>query len=113
MKKILFAFIFVLSVIKLSATDVYNGAIVDVVFYDRSGDFIYNCSFNDCTLYGFPNSLPFVAVPSMSSGDIHQLRITDFHFMEYCYKANTNHYDLPVLMKKAETIYSCYIRIMY
>lgn len=113
MKKLLFVFIFLSSLLNLSATDVHDGAIVDVVYYTRSGDFVYNSSFTDCHLYGFPNSLPFVSVPSMNPGNIHIFKITDFLFTEYCYKPNTDHYDLPVLMEQNGRIYNCYIRIMY
>lgn len=113
MKKLLFVFAFVLSLLTTSATSVYDRAIVDVAFHNLSGDFVYNSSFNDCHLYGFPTSLPFVNVPSMSSGDIHKFVIEEDNFMRYCYKSNTDHYDLPVLMEQNGTIYSCFIRIMY
>lgn len=113
MKKLLFVFAFVMSVLTTSATSVYDGAIVDVARYDLSGEFVYDSSFTDCHLYGFPTNLPFVAVPSMSSGDIHRFTISEDLFREYCYKPNTDHYDSPVLMEQNGQVYSCYIRIMY
>lgn len=113
MKKLLFVFIFLLSLVNLSATSVYDGSIVDVAHYNLSGDFVYESSFTDCHLYGFPYNLPFVNVPSMTSGNIRIFSISEFLFKEYCYKANTDHYDLPVLMEQYGTIYNCFIRIMY
>lgn len=114
MKKIFFIFSFLLMIHSLSAryVDVYEGAVLDHVTYDFSDQFIYYCDFENCPVVGLPYNLPFVSV-SMVGNDIKYLYIGYDLFMEYCKKPGMTYYDLPIVVKKNEYKYNCYIRIHY
>lgn len=114
MKKILFIFSFMLIIHSLSAkyVNVYEGAILDQVTYDFSDQFTYYCDFDNCPVVGLPYNLPFVSVGFYDS-QIRYLYIGYDHFIEYCKKPGMTYYDLPIVVKKNDQKYNCYIRIHY